>query len=78
MGRDIVKWIQTRKRNEALDTMIYGVAAAYILQPNFEKLKLEPKSTNIQKNQKNQEPSVIMRRRLSRKSPRNFVNAWKD
>jgi phage terminase large subunit GpA-like protein len=77
-GKETVVWKQTRKRNEALDTMIYGVAAAYILQPNFEALKTAPKPTNIEKNVKNQEPSVIIRRRLQRKTPRNFATSWKD
>lgn len=77
-GVDTVAWIQTRPRNEALDTMIMSIVGAYILQPNFEALKKQPKTTNIEKNVKNQEPSVIIRRRLERKAPRNFATSWKD
>ena len=77
-GVDTVAWIQTRPRNEALDTMIMSIVGAYILQPNFEALKKQPKTTNIEKNVKNQEPSVIIRRRLQRKAPRNFATSWKD
>ena len=51
-------WKQTRKRNEALDTFVYGLAAIHILQPNFDKLlqkgvdtEKEPKiQENKQKN----------------------------
>ena len=77
-GKTTLVWKQTRKRNEALDTFVYALAAIHILQPNFEKLALtEPqqqKEQNIQ-----QKSSLIQeRRRLYRRNPRNFVNSWKE
>lgn len=77
-GKTTLVWKQTRKRNEALDTFVYALAAVHILQPDFERLaRLEPqpqKEQNIQ-----QKPSVIQeRRRLYRRKPRNFVNSWKE
>lgn len=77
-GKTTLVWKQTRKRNEALDTFVYALAAIHILQPNFQKLALtEPqqqKEQNIQ-----QKSSLIQeRRRLYRRNPRNFVNSWKE
>jgi phage terminase large subunit GpA-like protein len=77
-GKTTLVWKQTRKRNEALDNFCYALAAAYILQPDFERLaRLEPqqqKEQNIQ-----QKPSIMQeRRRLYRRKPTNFVNSWKE
>ena len=77
-GKTTLVWKQTRKRNEALDNFCYALAAAYILQPDFERLaRLEPqqqKKQNIQ-----QKPSIMQeRRRLYRRKPTNFVNSWKE
>ncbi|SVE58322.1 uncharacterized protein METZ01_LOCUS511176, partial [marine metagenome] len=33
-----LKWVQIRERNECLDTACYGLAAIYILNPNWSKL----------------------------------------
>lgn len=77
-GKTTLIWKQTRERNEALDTFVYALAGAYILQPDFERLELaDPKAKQLQNIPK--KPSIIQeRRRLYRKNPRNFVNSWKE
>ena len=77
-GKKTMVWKQTRKRNEALDTFVYGLAAIHILQPNFD--KLQPAVSDTVKETKIQEkPSLIRdRRRLYRRKPKNFVTSWKD
>ena len=77
-GKTTLIWKQTRERNEALDTFVYALAGAYILQPDFERLAT---ADPIAKKQQNtlKKPSIIQeRRRLYRKNPRNFVNSWKE
>ena len=77
-GKTTLIWKQTRERNEALDTFVYALAGAYILQPDFERLAT---TDPIAKKQQNtlKKPSIIQeRRRLYRKNPRNFVNSWKE
>jgi len=77
-GKTTLIWKQTRERNEALDTFVYALAGAYILQPDFERLEAtDPKAKQQQNIPK--KPSIIQeRRRLYRKNPRNFVNSWKE
>lgn len=77
-GKRRLVWKQTRKRNEALDTWVYGLAAIHILQPNFDKLL--QKGVDTEKEPKiQQKPSLIRdRRRLYRRKPKNFVTSWKD
>ena len=71
-------WKQTRKRNEALDTFVYGLAAIHILQPNFDKLQPAVSDT-VKETKIQQKPSLIRdRRRLYRRKPKNFVTSWKD
>lgn len=52
------EWVQTRPRNEALDTMVYAVAAMAILNPNFEKLAegIEQKAEAIKKEEEKPDP----------------------
>ena len=76
-GRKTVVWKQTRERNEALDTFVYGLAALHILQPDFKALtgKKEAKEPQIQP----QKPDYLnQRRRLMRRKQSNFVTSWKD
>lgn len=75
-GKKTLVWKQTRERNEALDTFVYSLAAAHLLQPNFEKLRLE-RSTNKEKKKENNNNSYY-NRRLMRRNPRNFVTSWSD
>jgi phage terminase large subunit GpA-like protein len=77
-GKTTLIWKQTRERNEALDTFVYALAGAYILQPDFERLELADPKVKQQQNIP-KKPSIIQeRRRLYRKNPRNFVNSWKE
>ena len=77
-GKTTLVWKQTRKRNEALDTFCYALAAVNILQPNFEKLANREKKNQMQPNVQ-EKPSIIQqRRRLMRRKQSNFVTSWKD
>jgi len=77
-GKTTLVWKQTRKRNEALDSFCYALAAVNILQPNFEKLANREKKNQIQSNVQ-EKPSIIQqRRRLMRRKQSNFVTSWKD
>lgn len=40
-GKTYQRWKKVRKRNEALDTLVYALAAAHREKPNFEKLEAE-------------------------------------
>jgi len=75
-GQIKVVWHLPRgRRNEALDTFVYGLAGAYALAPNFKLLKQEkPEKTLIKKK------SLLEQRYRTnlRQNPRNFVYAWKD
>ncbi|QDP51780.1 MAG: putative terminase large subunit [Prokaryotic dsDNA virus sp.] len=74
-GKKTLVWQQIRKRNEALDTFVYALAAVQILHPDFELLK-HGKKTKAEPKQ--QESIVQQRRRLYQRKPRNFVNSWRD
>ena len=68
------EWVKKTTRNEALDTFVYGLAALYILQPNYDRLEQlinKNKSTQAEhtKNVKNNSFRANQRR--------NWVNDWK-
>jgi phage terminase large subunit GpA-like protein len=69
------EWVQTRKRNEALDCMVYGNAALILLNPNYtalaRRLSVDPAAS---------EPKETQGRtgRSKRTTGRGgFVNSWK-
>ena len=71
----LVWYLPKGKRNEALDTFVYALAAVYILAPNFKLLTQEkPEKAVIKK-------KTLIEQRYNRNlrvNPRNFVYAWKD
>lgn len=78
-GKKTLVWKQIRERNEALDTLVYNFAAAYILQPNFKvieqklarNLEIEPE---IQENGE----KITRKRPVTKHLRKNsFVNSWK-
>ena len=71
----LVWYLPKGKRNEALDTFVYALAAVYILAPNFKLLTQEKPEKAVIKRK-----TLIEQRynRNLRKNPRNFVYAWKD
>ena len=78
MGVERLVWINPgKRRNEALDTMVYSLAALHVLQPNFDKIE---EQLHKQKNKPKPKKDTLIaaRRRLYRKNPRNFVSSWKD
>jgi len=77
-GKTTLVWKQTRKRNEALDTFVYALAAVNILQPNFEKLANREQNEQIQPNMQEKPTIIQQRRRLYRRKPSNFANSWKE
>ena len=74
-GRKTLVWKQIRERNEALDTICYALAAAYILNPNFDLIEQrlltgnasepDPNRVGESKNSINRRPSI------------NFATSWK-
>ena len=77
-GVPILVWVRTRKRNEALDTFVYALAAAHILRPNFKKLANRTKTDEIQPDVQKKPTIIQQRRRLMRRKQSNFVTSWKD
>lgn len=77
-GKTTLVWKQTRKRNEALDTFVYALAAVNILQPSFEKLAKREQKAEIQPNVREKPTIIQQRRRLYRRKPSNFANSWKE
>ena len=71
-GRPSMVWKQIRDRNESLDTMVYGFAAIYILNPNFELLEEKILTGETRP----PEPRKKQRLPINR-SKGNFANNWK-
>ena len=73
-GRKTLFWKQIRNRNESLDTICYSLAAAYILNPNWDAIeeRILNGSNQIVNN------TQIKPNRANYKPGRNFVNSWKD
>lgn len=71
----LVWYLPKGRRNEALDTFVYALAAVYILAPNFKAITAKKPEKQIPKRD-----SLVKQRhnRLRNKNPRNFVYAWKD
>ena len=57
-------------RNEALDTMVYGIAALHIIQPNYERIKVYIDSD------KKTSTNNLVSQRASIKRRNNWVNNW--
>ena len=73
-GAKKFEWVKKTTRNEALDTFVYGLAALYILQPNYDRLE-----QLINKNQSTQaEHTKNVKKSSFRANHRpNWVNNWK-
>jgi len=74
-GRKTLFWKQIRSRNESLDTICYSLAAAYILNPNWDAIE-ERLLTGQSQTIPVDENSPLIRQRTSRNT--NFANSWKD
>ena len=74
-GRKTLYWKQVRERNEALDTICYALAAAYILNPNFDLIEqrlLTGNVTDPDPNRVNNKSNSIKRQPKG-----NFATSWK-
>lgn len=71
-GRKTLYWKQIRERNEALDTICYALAAAYILNPNFDILEQRLLTGNASEPDENRVKQV--KKGINRK---NFATSWK-
>ena len=73
-GAKKFEWVKKTTRNEALDTFVYGLAALYILQPNYDRLE-----QLVNKNQSTQaEHTKNVKKGSFRANQRpNWVNNWK-
>ena len=74
-GRKTLYWKQVRERNEALDTICYALAAAYILNPNFDLIEqrlLTGNVTDPDPNRVNNKSNSI-----NRQPKGNFATSWK-
>jgi len=71
-GRKTLYWKQIRERNEALDTICYALAAAYILNPNFDVIEQRLLTGNAQEPDPNRVAKA--KKGINRK---NFATSWK-
>lgn len=71
-GAKKFEWVKKNNRNEALDTMVYGFAALYILQPNYDRLE-EIVTNKKQKTEK--EP--VKHKSLMQQRRNSWINDWK-
>ena len=69
-GQKKFVWVKKTARNEALDTMVYAIAALHIIQPNYEKIKI-----NIDSDRKTSTTNLVSQR-ASIKRRNNWVNNW--
>ena len=69
-GQKKFVWVKKTARNEALDTMVYGIAALHIIQPNYERIKV-----NIDSDRKTSTNNLVSQR-ASIKRRNNWVNNW--
>ena len=70
-GRKTLYWKQIRERNEALDTICYSLAAAYILNPNFNLIEQRLLTGNA--------PEPKNKQKIDKKGINrgNFATSWK-
>ena len=71
-GRKTLYWKQIRERNEALDTICYALAAAYILNPNFDILEQRLLTGNASEPEQNKVKPA--KKGINRN---NFATSWK-
>ena len=82
-GQRRLEWRQTYKRNEALDTFVYALAAVYILQPNFDRIKNKlnhiPNDDEIEDPGRKQRQNLERQRKSKARYRRNtdYANSWK-
>ena len=71
-GKRKLQWVQTRKRNEALDLAVYNLAAIELLNPNYDRIK---QNFTPQDGKTVVEPSYKRPSRMARPK-RDWVNTW--
>ena len=74
-GKKTLYWKQIRERNEALDTICYALAAAYILNPNFELIEQRLLTGNATEPDPNR--TQVQKNRINRQNMPNFATSWK-
>jgi phage terminase large subunit GpA-like protein len=74
-GRKTLYWKQVRERNEALDTICYALAAAYILNPNFDLIEQRILTGNVT----DPDPNRVNnnKKQINRQPKGNFATSWK-
>ena len=74
-GKRKLVWVQTRRRNEALDLAVYNLAAVELLNPNYDKLKrdLIPHA-----NEEVVESAPFERPSRTSRPRRNWAESWKS
>ena len=74
-GRKTLYWKQVRERNEALDTICYALAAAYILNPNFDLIEQRLLTGNVT----DPDPNRVNNKKnqIDRQPKGNFATSWK-
>lgn len=88
-GRPRMVWVQTRKRNEALDCRVYSMAAFLILKPAIAALRkrLTPKPTAAREpvapkvepkvlHEERVPETVVPKKRIARRRSGGFVTGW--
>ena len=72
-GKKTFKWVKKTTRNEALDTMVYGIAAMYILKPNYDRLEevINKNQSQIKEHSRNTKNRLTINRR------KNWIHDWK-
>jgi phage terminase large subunit GpA-like protein len=72
-------FIKTRTRNEALDCMVYALAAYHILNVNVNAIaaKIEERKQNMTEEPEAQTETGPVRRRARSGRPSGFVNSWR-
>ena len=74
-GRKTLYWKQIRERNEALDTICYSLAAAYILNPNFDVIERRLLTGNAPEPDPNRTKPSNSNKLSSDRG--NFATSWK-
>lgn len=73
-GAKKFEWVKKTTRNEALDTFVYGLAALYILQPNYDRLE---QLINKNKSTQAEHSKNIKQNSFKANHRPNWVNDWK-
>lgn len=71
-GAKKFQWVKKNNRNEALDTMVYGFAALYILQPNYDRVEDFIQNKKPQREKQTNKHKSLMQQRQD-----GWINNWK-